>query len=170
MEGAGADGHVLATHGDDDEALSPASLLAVLRITSEDNWTIPDGNWKGPRAFTKHFADVKLTCTGAQPPSGVFRGDYSHVVENLKRIQDMIAVAGCEKKKGLLVRSKHGDPSGGLKVKFQHALFEEKSGDDSDGGAAEFEDDDTSDGVPSIKNWPTFHPKARNALAKMKDT
>ncbi|KAK0230597.1 hypothetical protein IW262DRAFT_413478 [Armillaria fumosa] len=168
MEGAGADGHVLAIPGDD-EAPSPASLLAVLRVTSEDNWTIPGGNWKGPRAFTKHFADIKLTCMGAQPPSGVFRGDYPHVVENLKGIQAVIAVAGCEKK-GLLVEVKRGDPSGGLKVKFQHALFERKYDDDSDGGAAELEDDDASDDLPSIENWPTFHPKARNALAKLKDT
>ncbi|KAK0453828.1 hypothetical protein EV421DRAFT_714503 [Armillaria borealis] len=169
MEGAGADGHVLAISSED-EAPSPASLLAVLRITSKDNWTMPDGNWKGPREFAKHFADVKLTCTGAQPPSGVFRGDYPHVVDNLKGIQDMIAAAGCEKKKGLLVEVKRGDPSGGLKVKFQHALFQKKSDDDSDGDAAEHEDGEASDGVPSIENWPTSHPKAKNALTKMKDT
>ncbi|KAK0499888.1 hypothetical protein EDD18DRAFT_1282340 [Armillaria luteobubalina] len=162
MEGAGADGHVLATHGDDDEALSPASLLAVLRITSEDNWTIPDGNWKGPRAFTKHFADVKLTCTGAQPPSGVFRGDYSHVVENLKRIQDMIAVAGCEKKKGLLVRSKHGDPSGGLKVKFQHALFEVRFLTT----IAILVDQPRW----NIDNWPATTEKAKRELEAMRTT
>lgn len=123
MEGTGADGHVLAISSDD-EAPSPASLLAVLRITSGDNWTMPDGNWKGPREFAKHFADVKLTCTGAQPPSGVFRGDCPHIVDNLKGIQDMITVPRCEKKKGLLVEVKRGDPSGGPKIKFQHALFE----------------------------------------------
>ncbi|KAK0491204.1 hypothetical protein IW261DRAFT_1436373 [Armillaria novae-zelandiae] len=168
MAGVGANGHVLATPGDE-EAPSPASLLAVLRITSEDNWTMPDGNWKGPCVFTKLFADVKLTCTGAQPPSGVFRGDYPHVVENLKGIQNMIAIAGW-KKKGVLVEVKRGDPSGGLKVKFQHALFQRKSDDDSDAGVAESEDDDASNGVPSITNWPTFHSSARDAIAKMKDT
>ncbi|KAK0461894.1 uncharacterized protein EV420DRAFT_1527822 [Desarmillaria tabescens] len=168
MEGAGADGHVLAVSGED-EVPSPASLLAVLRITSEDNWTMPDGNWKGPREFAKHFADVKLTCTGAQPRSGVFRGDYAHVIDNLKSIQDMIAVAGCEKKKGLLAEVKRGDPSGGLKIKLQHALFQEKKHDDDD-DAAESEDGEASDAVPTIENWPTSHPKAKNALAKMKDT
>ena len=93
-----------------------AVLLAIIQISDQDFWMMPDGNWRGPNQYCPTFADLKLTCTGKTLTSTPFEEDFMTVLTNVTTLMNLSARFGMQR--GLFIKQ---PPE--RKIKFCHVLF-----------------------------------------------
>ncbi|KIJ13523.1 hypothetical protein PAXINDRAFT_156471 [Paxillus involutus ATCC 200175] len=162
-----------------------AKLCAIVHISNHNFWLTADAGYRKPTSVWRELAAVKPSCTVEEPDMQPVRGDFKPTIDNLRKLQDLIATPGFTARKGFML-------SGGIsgqQLKVRHVLFEPLGNgelescqgyepEDSDGStdAAEeapggsTEDDNNELAVFSIENWPTASDAAQAELEAIKGT
>ncbi|KAF7984151.1 hypothetical protein HWV62_16808 [Athelia sp. TMB] len=149
--------------------ISPAVLSAVVLITEDDFYMTSCGMWNGPTTAARTFADVKPTCTGAQPDHAVFANDFPAVCENITALMEKARTPGFKDVKGVKVNT----GGSGIKIKFRHVLFERKDSKEDNHITPNALANVDREEIPrqfTMAEWPAFYDQAKEALATMKDT
>ncbi|KIO14778.1 hypothetical protein M404DRAFT_17638 [Pisolithus tinctorius Marx 270] len=157
----------------DDSSFDLAPISAVVQIDSNDYWLTADANYHGPSEIWPDFAIIKLSCVVQMPNVTPFTADWANVTDNLRWLQDAIAMPKFTMKQGLFTTAGPCGP----RFRLRHVLFKALDADDlaaqdGAGSGAQSDKDETNDLDPifSIENWPTFSDAARGGLDSIRQT
>jgi hypothetical protein len=98
-----------------DQAMEPARLSVIVRVTHKDFWMMSDCQWR-PNTVVQ-FSNIKLTSTGQAPEWPLLMQDFKQAVSNVRYFMQLVQTPGATRA-GVI-----SEDAGVTKLRFRHVPF-----------------------------------------------
>jgi len=104
----------------DNGSVDLAPISTIVQIDTNDYWLTADANYRGPSEVWPDYANIKPSCVCQMPDAAPFMADWGDMTDNLRWLQEHIAMPTFKTKQGLFTTAGVTGP----RFKMCHVLFE----------------------------------------------